>query len=156
MRCQIQILACLACAALAYGEATTQPTRPSVLEVRAASNEPVESWTEMKQPNGLSIFVSPTVVLSTPDFARAEPDKTPDGEICVRLTLSEEAGKRFQDHTSRHLNEPVAILLDGEVLMAPMIRSPIGSEMVVSAGQGGLEPSKMTRLIAAVAKPSAK
>ena len=36
--------------------------------------------------------------------------------------------------TTNHLGKPVAILIDGEVVMAPVLRAPIKAEAVMISG----------------------
>ena len=40
--------------------------------------------------------------------------------------------ERMRQATATHVGRPVAILIDGSVVMAPVVRSPIGDSAVIS------------------------
>jgi preprotein translocase subunit SecD len=46
-------------------------------------------------------------------------------EPVVSITFDTEGGRKFADLTTKHVDEPFAIILDGEVLSAPNINEPI-------------------------------
>jgi preprotein translocase subunit SecD len=47
------------------------------------------------------------------------------GEWVVHFGLDRIGAKRFADVSTRHVGEPFAIVLDGKVISAPVIREPI-------------------------------
>jgi protein-export membrane protein SecD len=60
------------------------------------------------------------------------------GKLAVNFTLSSEGTKLFADYTTNHVGEQFAIVLDGTVISAPVIRSPItdGSGQITGGGAG--------------------
>ena len=49
-------------------------------------------------------------------------------------------------------NKPIALLLDGQVIWAPMVRGSIGKEAVLTGGPGGLTKTQIDRLLASFKK----
>ncbi|HLB44801.1 MAG TPA: protein translocase subunit SecD [Candidatus Limnocylindrales bacterium] len=57
------------------------------------------------------------------------------GERAVNFTLKPEGARLFAQYTTQHVNERFAIVLDGTVISAPNIRSPItGGQGEISGG----------------------
>ena len=71
------------------------------------------------------------------------------GQRTVDIMLKAIGAKLFADHTSRHVGDYVAIVLDGKVLTAPVIREAIpgGQIQISQAGSGGFTLAAANRLI---------
>jgi len=67
--------------------------------------------------------------------ARAERDPQFNQSI-VRFELSRVGGRRFQDFTGRNVGNNLAIVLDGQVISAPVINDRIGARGQIEMGQG--------------------
>lgn len=50
------------------------------------------------------------------------------GEWSIRFWLNDEAASIFSDFTASHIGQPLAIVLDGDVLSVPIIQGRIGGE----------------------------
>jgi preprotein translocase subunit SecD len=59
------------------------------------------------------------------DIADARPDLSPNGRPAVAFTLTARGARVFGRFTQENVGRPFAIVLDGEVLWAPVIREPI-------------------------------
>jgi hypothetical protein len=55
-----------------------------------------------------------------------------DGRPALHVKLKPEAGTRLEAYTADHLGDRIAMVIDGEVLMAPTIQMKIGSEFLIS------------------------
>jgi SecD/SecF fusion protein len=76
------------------------------------------------------------------------------GQPAVAFRLDSVGAKRFADITRAHVGEPFAILLDGKVLSAPVIREPIiGGAGQISGSFGSAEASSLAALLRAGALP---
>ena len=64
----------------------------------------------------------------------------------ISLTFNDEGAKVFGDLTTAHVNERLAIVLDGEVLSAPNIREPILSGTAEITGQFKFEEASLLAL----------
>lgn len=75
-------------------------------------------------------FVDPdgNVVLTGQDVADAQAfQNTQSGGFGVSLDLKGEGPKKFAEATAKHLNKQIAILLDDQVISAPVVQSVIDS-----------------------------
>jgi len=68
------------------------------------------------------------------------------GEPIISLTFNSEGAKKFANLTRQHVEERLAIILDGEVLSAPRINEPILSGRGVITGQFSFEEASLLAL----------
>jgi len=84
--------------------------------------------------------------------ARAERDPQFNQSI-VRFELSRVGGRRFSDFSGRNVGNNLAIVLDGQVMSAPVIRDRIGATGQIEMGQG--TPLEEARELALVLRAGA-
>jgi preprotein translocase subunit SecD len=79
----------------------------------------------------------------------ANPGTDNKGNRAVAFTLKSEGAKLFGDYTAKHVGEFFAIVLDGNVVSAPVIQSAItgGSGIITGGGAGGFSVTEMNSLI---------
>jgi len=78
----------------------------------------------------------------------ANPGTDSTGGRAVAFTLRDPGKTLFGDYTSKHVNEFFAIVLDGSVVSAPRIESPItGGSGIISGGTGGFSAADMNNLV---------
>lgn len=77
-------------------------------------------------------------IIATDDVTAAEAMATSDSDPYVHVTLSSDAATRFEDATRRAAGRRLAIVLDGEVVVAPVVKSAItGGQLSVTAAPRG-------------------
>jgi len=64
--------------------------------------------------------------------ARAMPDPHGFGMVQIKLTLTEEAAATFADFTTQHIGGRVAVLVDGQAYLVPVIQERIEGEAVIT------------------------
>ena len=119
----------------------------SPVEIRAASSSAVSGWKQMSSPRGDPLWIAPTIQLTSADIARAEARSDPPGPS-VALLLTDEGAKKMSALSAAQANKPIALLLDGQVIWAPIVRGAIGKEVRLTGGQGGLTKAQIDRLLA--------
>jgi preprotein translocase subunit SecD len=124
----------------------------SPVEIRAASTTAVSGWQQMSSPGGEPLWVAPEVRLTSSDFARAEARTLADGGPAVALVLSESGATKMAELSAAQANKPIALIVDGTVIWAPVVRGAIGKEAVLTGGPGGLTKTQIDRLIASFRK----
>ncbi|MBL4805258.1 MAG: protein translocase subunit SecD [Alphaproteobacteria bacterium] len=78
-----------------------------------------------------------------------------DGQPVISFRLNNIGGRRFADVTRKNVGKPFAIVLDGQVLSAPVIREPIlGGQGQISGGFTVQEASDLALLLRAGALPA--
>lgn len=129
---------------IALAEEPAQKPELSV-EFRRASFEEIEGWKEAKLKGGeKKIFLHPQAEIDLSDVEEVSLERNDQlDELSVVVSLSEEGGKKMRKLTQSHLFKPLAVLVDGEVIMAPVIRESIGGKISIS----GLKENKAKNLV---------
>ena len=102
------------------------------LEIRRAETAPAEGLTEAKVVgSGDKVYLHKEVEISNADIATATAGEE-RGKPAVLFTLTPEGSKKMQRLTETHKDKPLAILLDGKVVSAPVVRSVISDKGVIT------------------------
>jgi len=124
----------------------------TLVEIRAASSTAVSGWRQMSSPGGTPLWVAPTVQLTSADIARAEARTDPDAGPSVAILLTDEGARKMSALSATQADKPIALLLDGQVIWAPIVRGSIGKEVRLTGGNGGLTQAQIDRLLASFKK----
>lgn len=68
-------------------------------------------------------------------------------QAIVRFELNRRGGRIFSQVTGQHVGDRIAILLDGEVVSAPVVRDRIGATGQIEMGQASLEEARDLALV---------
>ena len=103
-------------------------------EMRLAEDKPAPGLHEEKVAGAdRSVYLHDEVIVNNRDIAAA---RVVQGDGPSRYTVSVEfnssGAEKIRAATAGHVGRPVAILLDGEVVMAPVVRSPIGGAAIIT------------------------
>ena len=120
--------------------------------IRAASAELVDGWERMPSPNGNGfIWVSPSAGLTAADIQRAQRIAGTDGRTSVGIVFTSDGARKMRELSRAQVNKLVALILDGKVIWAPVVRDEIGSEAVLTGnGPAGVAPAVVERILALV------
>jgi TonB family protein len=92
------------------------------------------------------IYLHATALATWSDVATARIVDVAKGTFGVALTFNPDTAARMSSATAAHLGKPIAIILDGRVVFAPTVRSPIGDSAVIT---GNLSAAAAQELIEA-------
>jgi preprotein translocase subunit SecD len=127
---------------------TSATSAQSPLEIRAAAMSPVPGWQQMASPDqDRVLWVAPTNDLSSVDIERAERVTGLDGFAALTIVFTDDGAKKMGTLSAARLGQPIAFLLDGKLIWAPVIRARIEREAVLSGGPGGLTSDEVERLL---------
>lgn len=114
-------------------------------EVRLAELGPVPGL-QVARVSGDSrlVYLHPELVVGNDDVAHASVVAEGSGFV-VAVELLQGGAERMRQATANHIGRPVAILLDGTVAMAPIVRSPIGASARIT---GSFSRQEATRIAA--------
>ncbi|MDG9922251.1 hypothetical protein N7602_01855, partial [Pseudomonas sp. GD04045] len=107
---------------------------------RTASADGLQAMTD--RHSGVRLWVAPQPVLTEVDVQQAEMAFTPDGQPAVILTLTDAGRATLAALTRTQLGQPLAILIDGELRLAPIIREPVLDGRVALTGFDTLEEAE--------------
>lgn len=95
------------------------------LEFRIAEDEPAPNLTEMVfDPTGDIFYLHNEVLLNQYDVKSAAVVTQQERPV-VELTLTPEGAKKFKDLTAKNIGKKCAMVLNGKLLSAPVIRDTI-------------------------------
>ncbi|MEP7304006.1 MAG: hypothetical protein ABJA98_00675 [Acidobacteriota bacterium] len=121
---------------LGYGlwvRGTTAVLAAVRFEVRLAEDQPIPGLVVAQMPDaGRVIYVHPEIVVSNEDIAQSWVAQDGPDRFNVTVQLLPSGADRMRQATAMHVGRPVAILIDGRVVMVPVVRSPIGDSAVIT------------------------
>jgi TonB family protein len=103
------------------------------LEIRLAEWMPASGFTAATvDRTKQAIYLEALALVTAQDVSSARVVPGPGGLFSVDLTFQAEASARMSRATAGHVGKPVAIVLDGRVVSAPVVRSPIGRSALLT------------------------
>ena len=117
------------------------------LEVRRASTETVEGWeAATRSATQEPLFLSPQQELSNDDVASTGVQQGDSGNWQIVVRLNDAAKKKFAElsaelvdaenvQTRGFTSKRLAVLVDGEVTFAPVVREPITHGVIYLSGE---------------------
>jgi TonB family protein len=105
----------------------------TALEVRLAESSPAAGLVEaVVQGTDRKVYLQPGSIVTSADVTSAQVIDAGGGRYSVGVGFSATASIRLAESTKIHLGRPVAILLNGRVIAAPVVRSMIRDSAVIS------------------------
>jgi glutathione peroxidase len=86
------------------------------------------------------------------DFEKAEPDTDKIGQRTVTFAIKRDRQDAFHAFTTRWINQPMAIVVNGAVMSAPVIASPLREGVTIS-NPGGFTAEQQRQLLEWIAPP---
>ena len=115
-------------------------------EVRLAEEQAAAGLTAARVANSdRTVYLHPEVVVANTDiaFSNVVPGNTPSQQFWIDVRLTAAGADKMRQGTTNHLGRPVAILIDGEVVSAPTVKSPVGDAAVISGDFTRAEAEKI-------------
>ena len=115
-------------------------------EVRLAEDRPATGLHQVKVPDSdRSIYLHDEVIVTNNDIsaARVAPGPRPS-EYYVAIEFNSSGAEKMRAATGNHIGKPIAILLDGQVVMAPVLRTGIDASARIT---GNLTRTQAERIV---------
>jgi preprotein translocase subunit SecD len=119
------------------GASAAQPAEPSGVkfELRQAESKPAEGLTEATVAGtNDKVYLHKAAALTGQDIAQARATTDGRDKPAVEITLTEEGRKTLAKLTEGHQGKPLAIIVAGKVISAPIVRSKIDGDKVLVSG----------------------
>jgi hypothetical protein len=102
-------------------------------EVRLAETQPAPGLivARLSEPRG-TLYLHPELIVTNDDISQSWITQDGPDRFAVSVQLLDPGAQRMRQATASHLGRPLAILIDGEVVAAPVVRSAIGNSAMVS------------------------
>lgn len=118
------------------GGCTSVPNATSPVEIRAVSTSPHDGWEKRDfLVGGLDTWVAPEPTVVRSQIASAEQSVDGLGHPTVVLIFDSEGAEKMARLSKRRMSRPVAIVLDGNIIAAPIIMKPVSETLVVNFGK---------------------
>ena len=125
----------------------------TTLEVRLAETQPGAGLVEAEvQGSSQKIYMRSSAVVTGADVTGARAVDAGGGRYSVGVAFSAAASNRLAESTKIHIGKPVAIVLNGRVISAPIVRSIIRDSAVIS---GSFTKEEADRIVASFGVPGA-
>jgi preprotein translocase subunit SecD len=103
-------------------------------EVRLAEDQPAPGLRAARVgSSNRTVYIHPEIVVTNDDIDRSSviAGNTP-AHFWIDVRLNAGGAEKMRQATANHLGKPVAILINGDVVTAPTLKSPIGAAAVIS------------------------
>jgi preprotein translocase subunit SecD len=122
----------------------------SPLSIRPASDIPVDGWQRMQvEHSDRFVWVSPIAAATSSDIEKAQPEVNSNGDTRIAVVFTDEGAKRMRDLTIAQKNKLIALVVDGRLIWAPLVRAETGKESVLTGnGPHGLTQEEVDRIMA--------
>ena len=115
-------------------------------EVRRAESKPAEGLTEAKvEGTDEKVYLHKEVELTNEDIASARAATDPSKANVVEVELTKEGQKKLSRLTKEHQGKPLAILVDGKVVAAPVVRGEITGDARITGDFTKEEAERIAR-----------
>jgi preprotein translocase subunit SecD len=125
---------------------------PVRFEVKLAEEKPAAGLLEAKVPGtDRSVYLHAEVIVTNSDISRAYIIQVEhSSQYNVGVEFNPSGTEKIGAATAKHIGQPVAILLDGQVVMAPIVRAQIGESAVITGGFSKTEAEKIVKGITTI------
>lgn len=131
-----------ACAAAAFG-VNEQPA--VTVELRRAEFEPRVGLKEATvEGSGLKIYLHQAAELSNEDIAEAKGNVLEDDSLAVAVMFTAAGRAKMERVSKEHHSKPLAIVIDGKVTSAPVLRDIISERALIT---GRFTPEDIERIV---------
>ncbi|MCB1127676.1 MAG: hypothetical protein KDM81_14375, partial [Verrucomicrobiae bacterium] len=126
-----------------------KPSPEAKLQFRVVSNDPTQPAETLLDHNGRPLRVLKQVLLDDSAVAHARIENDPlDGHLLIGATLTPWGAAQFAGITGRHLDGQLAMVFEGKLLIAPIIRDRIvGGKLQIS---GNLTEDEAQKIVDAL------
>jgi preprotein translocase subunit SecD len=102
-------------------------------EVRLAEDKPAPGLRQAKvSGSDRSVYLHDEIVVSNSDISAARLVQASPAQYSVGIEFNASGTEKIRAATGSHIGKPVAILLDGQVVMAPVVRASLGASAVIT------------------------
>jgi preprotein translocase subunit SecD len=120
---------------------------PPKLELRRAETKPAEGLTEAKVAGSdEKVYLHKEAELTEKDVSKAQAIEDKKAGFAIEIVLTKEGQKKLAKLTEEHVNKPLAILVDGKVIAAPIVRDKLeGGKAVITGNFTKAEAEKIAK-----------
>jgi preprotein translocase subunit SecD len=116
-------------------------------EVRLAEDRPASGLHEAKVSGShRSVYLHDEVIVTNGDIAAARVVQGGGpSQYAISIEFNASGAEKMRAATGNHIGKPVAILLDGQVIMAPLLRTTIGPSAEITGNYTRTQAERIVR-----------
>lgn len=125
----------------------TQEAQKTRVELRRAETAPADGLVEaVVVGSGEKVYLHKAAALTGADIASA---KATGGatDPAVDLTFTEAGAKKMAKLSAEHADKPLALVVDGKVLSAPVVRARLGSSVRITGRFSAEDAAKLVKAL---------
>ena len=96
---------------------------------------------------GTTIWVQAGPIITAADIKSCEAIMDSAGRPAIKITLNRSGAARIKRFSSGHVNEPVAIFIDGQLLSTPYVRAEMEGEFEIN---GFFEQAEVDQMVTSI------
>lgn len=113
-------------------------------EVRLAEESPAPGLRETAiAGSARRIYLHQETIVTNSDIAEARAVQSDASSFGVTVTFTANGAAKMLRASRDHIGRPVAILVDGEVVLAPVVRGPISASAIISGSYTRAEAERI-------------
>jgi preprotein translocase subunit SecD len=139
----------VACLGLAIPFATARPDQKKVVvDFRRAETKPADGLAEAAiAGTNQKVYIPKTADATTNDIAVAKAALDGGGNPAIDITFTKEGAKKMAALSEKHRDKPLAILINGRVVSAPVVREKFGERAQIN---GAFTQKEVEKLVEAI------
>jgi preprotein translocase subunit SecD len=138
-------VACLSC----VGPLAARPDEKKVtVEFRRAETKPADGLTEARiEGSKKKVYVPKKADATNADIAEARVAADNNFNPAIDITFTKEGAKKMEALSEQHRDKPLAIMIDGKVVSAPLVREKFSSRAQIT---GQFTKEEVERIVTAL------
>lgn len=127
----------------------TLATEPKVkVEFRRAESKPAEGLTEAIVSGSTDkVYLHPSADLTNADIASARVITDQPAGLAIEITFTKDGVTKAAKMSEGHQDKPVAILVDGQVISAPIVKAKFGQKVLITGRFTKAEAEKLANSV---------
>jgi preprotein translocase subunit SecD len=129
--------------------ATRPDEKPKVtVEFRRAETKPTEGYSEAKiEGTTEKVYLPKKADATNVDIAEAKVGVDGDSNPAIDIAFTKEGAKKMEALSEKHKDKPLAIMIDGKVVSAPVVRAKFSSRAQITGKFTKEEVEKLVKAI---------
>lgn len=123
------------------------PAQAGEFEIRLASKEKADGYQSLPLADGVApVFVDSAICLTEDDFVNATLTRRAD-QFGLDMTIKRKPARRLKKLTAENIGESLAIIIDGVIISAPVIRSESGAKVFLTGFRDRQQSQRLADLV---------
>jgi preprotein translocase subunit SecD len=142
---RVSVLAVVSFSAVLPAWAENPPEKPKLkFEVRRAETKAADGLIEAMVA-GKKVYLHKAVAATNEDIATARVVEEVEGGVAIEFTFTRDGAKKMAKLSEQHEGKPVAILIDGQVISAPVLKARISERARITGTFTRQEAEKIVK-----------